>query len=131
MLRFLGLLTGIIALAVAALGTTANAAGGSITRYNAQSFAAAQDQGKTIVVDVHASWCPTCKAQAPILSQLAKDAKNVKFVRVDFDRDKAFLRQHRIPRQSTILVFKGKQEVGRSIAETNRTRLRSFVLDRI
>ena len=131
MLRFLTLVSGILALAFAGL-TAANAAG-SIVKYTPQNFAAAQASGKTIVVDVHANWCPTCKAQAPILASIAKDAKakNVVFLRVDFDKDKSFLRAHRIPRQSTILVFKGKKEVGRSIAETNRARLRSFVFDRI
>lgn len=132
MLRFLTLIAGVFAIALAGFGT-AQAAGAGFTSYDASSFEAAQTAGKTIVVDVHASWCPTCKAQEPILKSIAKDAKakDVKFVRVNFDKDKAFLREHRIPRQSTILVFKGKQEVGRSIAETNRGRLTSFVLDRI
>lgn len=132
MLRLLTILAGIIALAVTGLAT-AHAAGGGFATYSARSFEAAQAAGKTIVVDVHADWCPTCKAQAPILSEIAKDsrAKGVVFVQVDFDKDKAFLRAHRIPRQSTILVFKGDREVGRSIAETDRTRLRSFVFDRI
>ena len=132
MLRFLTLIAGIFAVALAGFGT-AQAAGGGFSSYSASSFEAAQAAGKTIVVDVHADWCPTCKAQAPILKDIAKNpkAKNVQFVRVDFDNDKAFLRDHRIPRQSTILVFKGKKEVGRSIAETDRARLTSFVLDRI
>ena len=132
MLRFVTLVAGIFAIAFTGL-TGANAAGGGFSSYSASKFAAAQKSGKTIVVDVHASWCPTCKAQAPILKEIASDAKakDVVFLQVDFDTDKAFLRSHRIPRQSTILVFKGKQEIGRSIAETNRARLRSFVFDRI
>ena len=132
MLRFLTLIAGILAIGFTGL-TAAHAAGGGFSGYSASRFAAAQEAGKTIVVDVHASWCPTCKAQAPILKDIASDpkAKDVVFLRVNYDTDKAFLRTHRIPRQSTILVFKGKQEVGRSIAETNRARLRSFVFDRI
>ena len=129
MTRFFALFTAVFAFAVAtfALPATANAA--DIKQYSAASFQAAQKAGKTVVVDVHADWCPTCKAQAPILSELAKDKalRNVVFMRVDFDSDKAFLREHRIPRQSTILVFQGTKETGRSIAETNRARLRSFV----
>ena len=48
--------------------------------------------------------------------------------RVDFDKQKAFLRAHRIPRQSTVLVFKGRKEIARSIAQTDRNRLRAVVL---
>ncbi len=105
----------------------------SWTSYSASSFAAAQQQGKIIVVDVHADWCPTCRAQQPILDELRQDERfaDAIFVRVNFDDDKAFLRAHRIPRQSTILVFEGREEKARSIAETNRERLRAMILGAI
>lgn len=100
------------------------------TDYSPERFAQAQAAGKTILVDVAAKWCPTCKAQKPILDELTEDErmKDILFVRVDFDQHKDFLKKHKIPRQSTILVFNGKSEVNRSIAETNRERLRGFVL---
>lgn len=100
------------------------------TTYSAEAFARAQASGKTIVVDVHATWCPTCRAQAPILDALRSEPqlKNAIFVKVDFDTEKAFLRQHRIPRQSTVLVFKGTRETARSIAETRPEQLRAAVL---
>ena len=43
--------------------------------FNAQAFAEAQKAGRPILVAIHASWCPTCKAQTPILGQLT-DARN-------------------------------------------------------
>lgn len=100
------------------------------TQYDAASFSRAQQAGKTIVVDVHATWCPTCKAQAPTLDALRSEPrlKNAVFIKVDFDKEKAFLREHRIPRQSTILVFKGKRETARSVAETRPAELRAAVL---
>lgn len=98
--------------------------------YSADAFARAQTSGKTIVVDVHATWCPTCRAQAPILDSLRNEPqlKDAIFVKVDFDTEKAFLRQHRIPRQSTVLVFRGTRETARSIAETRPAQLRAAVL---
>ena len=131
MLRFLSLLAAIGVLLAAALSVTARAeSGGGWQAYDAKSFAAAQGAGKTIVVDVHADWCPTCRAQAPILDELRKEqaSDKIAFIKVDFDSDKAFLRAHRIPRQSTVVVFKGDREVARSIAETDRKRLRAVVL---
>jgi len=90
----------------------------------------AQKKGKTIVVDVYADWCPTCRAQAPILEKLRTETQSsdVLYVKVNFDEEKAFLKAHRIPRQSTVLVFKGMDEIARSIAQTNRAALRSVVL---
>ncbi|MDZ4273777.1 MAG: thioredoxin family protein, partial [Erythrobacter sp.] len=54
--------------------------------------------------------------------------KDAVFFKVDFDKEKAFLRQHRIPRQSTVLVFRGKQESVRSIAESRPKQLREAVM---
>lgn len=98
--------------------------------YSPKEFTQAQAAGKTIVVDVHATWCTTCRAQKPTLEALRTEPrlKDAVFVRVDFDTDRQFLRDHRIPRQSTILVFKGHQETARSVAETRPAQLRAAVL---
>jgi thiol-disulfide isomerase/thioredoxin len=98
--------------------------------YTPSALADAQKEGKSIVVDVYADWCPTCQAQKPIMSELKRDpaAKDILFITVDFDKEKDFLRAHRVAYQSTIIVFKGSQELARSTAETNRDRLRSLVL---
>lgn len=121
-----------ILLVLALVASTSSVAQGEArwTDYSAAAFAAAQAAGKTIVVDVHADWCPTCRAQQPILEELATEEalQDAILVKVDFDRQKDFLHTYRIPRQSTILVFNGEHEVARSVAETNRDRLRAMVL---
>ncbi len=101
--------------------------------YSPEQFAEAQAAGKTILVDVYADWCPTCKIQSPILEELKSDERmrDALFVRVDFDVHKEFLENHKIPRQSTILIFGGQKEIDRSIAETDRDRLRNFVFNAV
>jgi thioredoxin 1 len=85
------------------------------------AFEAAQASGKPILIDVSASWCPTCKAQAPILSKLMGEPrfKDVVAFNVDYDSQKDVLKRFNVQRQSTLLVFKGKQEAGRSVGDTN------------
>lgn len=114
----------------AALAAVPALAGAGWKTYSAGEFQGLQSQGKTIVADVHADWCPTCRAQQPTLEALRTDPRlrNVVFVRVDFDRDTDFLRRFRIPRQSTIVVFKGNRETARSVAETRPAQLRAAVL---
>jgi thioredoxin 1 len=99
------------------------------TTYAPQPFAAAQEAGRTVLVHVTAPWCPTCRAQKPILDELRADAKlaDMVFVTLDYDSQKDFLRAHQVRGQSTIIVFKGRQEVNRVVAETGRDRLRAFV----
>ena len=130
MFRLFALISVVGALLVGAMQFTANAQSKGWSTYDAGEFAMAQAKGETIVVDVYADWCPTCRAQAPILEELRaeKQKMGIKFVKVNFDEEKAFLREHRVPRQSTILVFRGETEVARSIAQTNRAALRQVVL---
>ncbi len=127
---------GVRALALVAfcvLGTGTVFAASEWVDYTPKAFTAAQESGETILVDVTADWCPTCKAQEPILDELRAEEslEEVVFIRLDFDVHKDFLRAHNVPRQSTILIFDGDAEVGRSVAETDRERLRSFVFETV
>ena len=89
--------------------------------YDASFFAAAQAAGKPILVEIHATWCPICKAQAPILSELEKQEKFKDLVvfHVDFDTQKDAVRAFGANMQSTLIVFKGSKETGRSVGDTN------------
>jgi thioredoxin 1 len=88
--------------------------------FDAAAFAAAQAAGKPILLDVTASWCPTCRAQAPILSRLLGESrfKDLVVFDVDFDTRKDLLREFGVRSQSTLIVFKGKDEAGRSVGDT-------------
>lgn len=89
--------------------------------FSQEAFAAAQGAGKPIIVHVYAPWCPTCRAQEPILHKLEADPKfaPAEAFRVDFDGQKDAVRALKATSQSTIIVFKGEKEVGRSVGETN------------
>jgi thioredoxin 1 len=89
--------------------------------YSAAAFDAAQQAGKSILVEIHATWCPTCKAQAPILSALEKSAKfkDLLVVHVDFDSQKDAVRRFGARMQSTLITFKGSKETARSVADTD------------
>ena len=102
---------------------------GPIEPFDATRFDALTAQGRPVVVAVHANWCPTCRAQQPILSQLMASAsfKGYTLFVVDFDKDRAALRRFHVVQQSTIIVFRGTQEVGRSIGDTNPARLRALM----
>jgi thiol-disulfide isomerase/thioredoxin len=115
-----GLLFGFIAFAAQAAETQ---------DYNAKAFAAAQAAGKPILVEIHASWCPTCKAQLPILGELEKQEKfkNLMVFRVDFDSQKDAVRAFGARVQSTLITFKGTKETGRSVGDTNATSIASLL----
>jgi thioredoxin 1 len=72
-------------------------------------------------VHVFAPWCPTCRAQEPTVRRVEADPKfaDVVMFRVDFDSQKSALRTLKANRQSTIIIFKGDKEVGRSVGVTD------------
>jgi thioredoxin 1 len=85
------------------------------------AFAEAQKAGKPIFVAIHASWCPICKAQTPILAELMADSrfKNLVYFTIDFDSQKDLVRRFGARMQSTLISFKGASEQGRSVGDTN------------
>lgn len=97
--------------------------------FDAASFSAAQQAGKPILVAVHASWCPICKAQKPILSELTGDPKfkNLVYFVVDFDAQKDVVKQFGVRMQSTLIAFKGAAETGRSVGDRDRTTIAALL----
>lgn len=96
------------------------ASAGAPKPFTQQEFDRLAQDGKPVVVDVTAIWCPTCKAQKPIIEDLSKQPtyKDVAILLVDFDADKAILKQFRVSVQSTLIAFKGSKETGRSVGDT-------------
>ncbi|MBA7484193.1 hypothetical protein ES707_19717 [subsurface metagenome] len=95
--------------------------------FDAAAFAASQTAGKSILIDVTAPWCPTCKQQRPIVQQIEKDRPELVVYEVDFDSAKDVLRKLRVQNQSTLIVFRGSNEMGRSTGDTNAKSIGALV----
>lgn len=100
-----------------------------IQPFTAKAFEAAQASGNPVLVEIHADWCPTCKAQEPILGKLTSQPEFSKFVRlrVDFDQQKSVVRGFKARYQSTLVLFKGKVEVGRSVGDTEEGSIKELL----
>ncbi len=95
------------------------------TPYSQVEFDKAVAAGKSVVVDFYADWCPTCKAQAPILKALAADPayKNYVVLTANFDKDTDLKKQMKVSKQSTLVVFKSGKEVARSTGQTSKAEI--------
>jgi thiol-disulfide isomerase/thioredoxin len=102
---------------------------GAEVPYTQAQFDAARAAGQTVAVVFHADWCPTCRAQAPVLKELADspEMKSLTLYVADFDKEKALRNALHVNQQSTIVVFKGKQETARSTGETQKGALETFL----
>jgi thioredoxin 1 len=118
------------AAAILALSTVASiAAAGEIKPYTQAEFDKLTHEGKPVVVDVSATWCPTCKAQKSIVESLIQQPayKDVTVLAVDFDSEKPTLRKFKVSMQSTLVAFKGTKEVGRSTGDTTPEGLEGLI----
>ena len=115
------------ALAVAALLSPSWA--NSAVPFSTEAFKAAQASGAPILIEIHADWCPTCKAQNPILDKLTSAAKfkDLKIFRVDFDAQKPVVKEFGAQMQSTLIVFKGTAEQGRSVGDTKEASIAALL----
>lgn len=107
-----------LAAAPFALSFHAHSADG--TSFSDDAFKNAVASGKPVLVFIHASWCPTCAAQKPILEKLLTEKfKDTIPLVVDFDTQKHVVRALKAQHQSTLIVFRDGAEVGRSVGDTN------------
>jgi thioredoxin 1 len=97
--------------------------------FNQAQFDAARTAGKPVAVVFHADWCPTCRAQAPVLKELAQSPQlqSLTVYVANFDKDKALKKSLGVTQQSTIVVFKDGKESARSTGDTQKDALAALL----
>ncbi|WP_049722924.1 thioredoxin family protein [Gilvimarinus polysaccharolyticus] len=93
--------------------------------FTKERFEALQAEGAPILVDVYATWCPTCAKQRKVLEtyQSANPDSKLVILEVDFDDQKEWVKHFKAPRQSTLLLFDGTEQVWFSVAETREDKI--------
>jgi thioredoxin 1 len=125
---------GLLATAVLAAGLSVAMPGTSraapeAAPFTQQAFTATQKQGKPILVEITAPWCPVCAKQRPILSQLLSEPahKDLVVYNIDFDSQKDAVRDMGAKMQSTLIVFNGTTEQGRSTGVTDPDAIKALL----
>jgi thioredoxin len=88
------------------------------------NFAALVTNGgtKPILVDCWATWCPPCRAIAPVIEQLAREAGGRWHIgKLDVDANPAVARQFNIDSIPTLLLFRSGQLVDRLVGAHPKT----------
>ncbi|MEI6142738.1 MAG: thioredoxin [Mariniphaga sp.] len=65
------------------------------------------NDNKPIVVDFHALWCGPCKAQSPILKEVAFElGDRVRVIKIDVDQNNEIANRYQIQSVPTLMIFK-------------------------
>lgn len=88
--------------------------------YSAQALRDAQQGGGAVALHFRADWCCTCVSQEDTLAQLADDPtlEGITVLAVNYDEEKSLRRSLKVRAASTFVVFRGSQEVARSVGQT-------------
>jgi thiol:disulfide interchange protein len=94
--------------------------------FSAETLAAAQAAGKPVAVHFHAEWCGTCKQQEKAIAQLRSETGlDVLLLVADYDKEKDLRKALRVRSQSTMVVFRGKDERARLAGDTSAEKFRT------
>ena len=96
------------------------------TTFDQKLFDKAQSEGKVIIISSWIKYCSSCAGQMKILNKAKKDGKlnDIEFENIEYfsfdvtNRNIADL--FNVQYQTTLIIFKNKEEVYRSLGETTK-----------
>ena len=89
------------------------------TTFSKEVFSKAQSEGKIVVVSSWIKYCSSCASQMKVLNKADKDFKNLVYLNFDVS-NKEISNFFNVQYQTTLLIFKDKKLVYRSIGETRK-----------
>ena len=90
------------------------------TNFSIEIFEEAKASGKTIVINSYEVWCGTCGKQTKILDQAEKEFKDIIFLSYEQSKNENIAKQLGIKFWTTIVIYKGDNEVARIVGQTNK-----------
>ena len=80
-----------------------------------------------VLVDFYADWCGPCKLLAPVLEELAREAADVKVVKVNVDHAPGLASRYRVNSIPTLVVFRDGQAKTGTVGLASKSQLRSLL----
>ena len=97
------------------------------TNFSIKVFEKAKASGKTVVVNSYEIWCGTCTKQTKILNQAEKEFKDIIFLSYEQSKNKDIAQKLGIKFWTTIVVYKGSNEVARIVGQTDKETIYSAI----
>jgi thioredoxin 1 len=79
---------------------------------------------RPVVVDFHALWCGPCKAQSPILKEVASElGDRIRVIKIDVDRNGEIASRYGIQSVPTLMIFRNGEIKYKQAGVHNKSQL--------
>ena len=97
------------------------------TNFDLKKLFEIQKSGKTIVINSWNKYCSTCAAQTKVFDQAMKDFKDVEFLFYEQTEHEDIAKALGINYWTTIVVFKGENEIVREIGLVDKKKIYDLI----
>jgi len=97
------------------------------TTFTQDLFSEAQKNGKIIVINSWNKSCVTCAQQTKVLNEAEKEFKDILFLSYEQTANTDIAELLNIEFWTTIVIYKNNIEVSRSIGQTDKSEIYSFI----
>ena len=97
------------------------------TNFSIETLEKAKTTGKTIVINSYEIWCGTCSKHTKILDQAEKEFNEIIFLSYEQSKNKDIAKKLGIKHWTTIVIYKGSNEIYRIIGQTDKETIYSAI----
>lgn len=73
-----------------------------------------------VFIDFYATWCMPCKAMSSTIEEIAKEYKEIKFVKIDIDKNEELAIKYNVMSIPTMMIMKDGKVTKTFVGVTNR-----------
>lgn len=78
------------------------------------------NESRVVFIDFYATWCMPCKTMTPIIEEIAREYPEVKFVKIDIDKNEELAIKYNVMSIPTMLIMKNGEVTKTFIGVINK-----------